>query len=217
VCAAHCPLVRSLDLYQCHSAVNRGKHTLASGLANKLRSVDLQDCAQRKDRVVLVIAEHCPLLVEITCTIRTTHPWSSRQRTALRCAELGEAATCPSRRRWRHCSGHALLQARNSVSVRLPRRHHSECNQSLRAFEAIARDCSALRCLQGRRGTIPAAAGLPLAECCSLLKEVDLCCGEVGEAVVTALVHDTTLVVAYCRQLCAVLGASAAVNITVLC
>jgi hypothetical protein len=71
-CAQHCPLVHTVVLHKCCYLTNSGVRVLVSSLANTLRCVKLQQCCQLSDDAVQAIAEHCPLLEEITCTMNVS-------------------------------------------------------------------------------------------------------------------------------------------------
>jgi hypothetical protein len=66
----------------------------------------------------------------------------------------------------------------------------NDCMAAGFAMEAIARGCPRLRVLDANQTFLPAAAVLALAECCPLLTHVSVvCCEEIGDGEITALVR----------------------------
>jgi hypothetical protein len=69
VCAQHCPLIEDVTLPRCPLITNAGVRTLVSSLASKLRSVHLQNCLHLSEDALLAVAEHCPLLNKVVCSL----------------------------------------------------------------------------------------------------------------------------------------------------
>jgi hypothetical protein len=67
VCAQHCPLLKSISIKRCHEVTTAGAIALVSKVGHNLSTVNLGDCSQLGDEIVLAIAEHCPRLTEILC------------------------------------------------------------------------------------------------------------------------------------------------------
>jgi hypothetical protein len=65
VCAHHCPLLKSISIKRCHEVTTAGVTALVSNVGHNLSTVNLGDCSQLDDEIVLAIAEHCPRLTEI--------------------------------------------------------------------------------------------------------------------------------------------------------
>jgi hypothetical protein len=72
VCGQYCPLLTTLQLWDCPEVTNEGMQALVSGLAGKLRSVFLRECPGLCSPAVLAIAEHCPLLEQLICPQRVS-------------------------------------------------------------------------------------------------------------------------------------------------
>jgi hypothetical protein len=66
VCAQQCPLLQTVDVSNCFNITAEGIEQLLRP-GNKLRAVDFNGCRQLDDRVVLAMAQHCPLLQDCFC------------------------------------------------------------------------------------------------------------------------------------------------------
>jgi hypothetical protein len=84
--ALHCPLITTVAFEGCFFVTNGGIRVLASGLTNQLRVVTLRDCPHLKSGALQAIAEHCPLLEEITCLLNVSD--AAVVRLAEACPEL---------------------------------------------------------------------------------------------------------------------------------
>jgi F-box/leucine-rich repeat protein 2/20 len=67
VCAQHCLLLKSISIKRCPEVTTAGLTALVSNVGHYLSTVNLGDCSQLGDEIVLAIAEHCPRLTEILC------------------------------------------------------------------------------------------------------------------------------------------------------
>jgi hypothetical protein len=85
-CAQHCPLVQDLELYKSPNVTDNGVRTLVTSLAITLRCAKLLYCSQLSDDALRAIAEHCPLLEVIVCTINVSD--ATVVKLAEGCAEL---------------------------------------------------------------------------------------------------------------------------------
>jgi DNA-directed RNA polymerase subunit F len=65
VCAQHCPSLQVLVQSNCKRITDDGLRVLVSSI---LRVVELRECTQLSDKILLAIAELCPLLEKVACT-----------------------------------------------------------------------------------------------------------------------------------------------------
>jgi hypothetical protein len=66
-CAQRCQLLETIQLWRCPNVTSTGALALVIGQGAKLREIQLIYCKQLDGAVVLVIAEHCPLLEKVAC------------------------------------------------------------------------------------------------------------------------------------------------------
>jgi hypothetical protein len=65
-CAQHCPPLETFVMRGCGTVNHVGVRALVSKVGSTLRTIDLDGCSRLGDETIQAIAEHCPLLRQIT-------------------------------------------------------------------------------------------------------------------------------------------------------
>jgi hypothetical protein len=137
-CAQHCPLVTTVRLAACSNVTTGGMRVLVSAL-RRLRVLHIWACVQLGDDTVLAIAEHCPLLEELSCPVGV--PDAAVVKLAEGCPHLtvlGLAGT--------HV-GDAGLLALATHCVNLKELYLHDCsNITMLGVRALAENCPVLEC-----------------------------------------------------------------------